>query len=299
MIPPLVSYSTFNRMGLTVRNLTALFKTTDDFELHIIDNNSGDNTWDYIQSLSDARIKSKTRFPVNEGPIYAVNFNLAKRKPQQYFIALESDVYIYTPDWISRFMQIFNTFPEVGLLGIPRAAPYPPYMPPVVAREANGVSYLQLRDGKLGVPLDFVPGHCQCLRPELINIIGYWCEESGYGDAELSVRVNNHTPYKAGFTTNIAIDMVQSLTCAACEGKGLCKLDKVNTTCFGIRNSRYKNEGFAEKFKWKHQAYFNELQQGKRTVYCASIHDPASMGSHIYNINWALENFSYYVVNAN
>lgn len=299
MIPPLVSYSTFNRMGLTIRSLTSLLKTTDDFELHIIDNNSGDDTWDFIQVLNDSRIKSKIRFPVNKGPIYAVNHNLAKRKPKQYFIALESDVYIYTPDWISRFMKVFGTFPEVGLLGVPRAAPYPSYMPPIIVRDADGTSYLQLKNGKLGEMLDFIPGHCQCLRPELIDIIGYWCEENGYGDAELSVRVNHYTPYRAGFTTDISIDMLQSLPCEACEGKSFCKLDKVNSTCFSIRDSRYKNESYAEKFKWKHFEYFNELQQGKRTVYCASIHDPVSISSHVYNKEWAQENFDYYATNTN
>ena len=62
MTPPLISYSTFHRMGLTVRNLNSLLRTTDDFELHIIDNNSQDDTWEYIQSLNDSRIKSRTRF---------------------------------------------------------------------------------------------------------------------------------------------------------------------------------------------------------------------------------------------
>jgi len=299
MIPPLVSYSVFNRLGLTVRSLTALFETTDDFELHIIDNNSSDDTWDYLQSLSDVRIKSKIRFPVNKGPIFAVNYNLTKRKPHQFFIALESDVRIYTPDWISRFIQIFETFPEVGLLGVPRSAPYPSYMPPVILRETGDVSYLQLKNGKLGAELDFIPGHCQCLRPELIDVIGYWCEENGYGDAELSIRVNNYTPYKAGFTTNITIDMLQYLPCSECEGKGWCKLDRENSTCFNIRNSRYKNESFAEKFRWKYLEYFNELAQGKRTVYCASIHEPISIESHIYNMNWAMENFNFYLTNTN
>lgn len=299
MTPPLVSYSTFNRMGLTVRSLQALLKTTDDFELHIIDNNSQDDTWEFIQSLSDSRIKSKTKFPVNAGPIYAVNHNLAKRRPDQYFIAFESDVCIYTPDWISRFMQVFQAFPEVGLLGVPRAAPYPPYMPPVIPREKDGVGYLQLKEGKVGAILDFIPGHCQCLRPELINTIGYWCEETGYGDAELSVRVNNYTPYKAGFITNIVIDMQQFLSCAECKGKALCKLDKSNTTCFDIRNKRYKNESFADTFRWKYIEYFNELQEGKRTVYCASIHDPESIRNHVYNMAWSQENFNFYVVNAN
>ena len=131
MTPPLISYSTFHRMGLTVRNLNSLLRTTDDFELHIVDNNSQDNTWDYIQSLSDSRIKSRTRFPINFGPIYPINLNLAKRRPDQYFIVLESDVYLYATDWISRFMRVFETFPEVGLLGVPRPIPMPGYEPEV------------------------------------------------------------------------------------------------------------------------------------------------------------------------
>ena len=67
MTPPMISYVTFNRMGLTVRNLTALLKTTDNFELHIVDSNSKDNTWDFIKQLNDPRIKSKVRLQANAG----------------------------------------------------------------------------------------------------------------------------------------------------------------------------------------------------------------------------------------
>lgn len=299
MTPPLVSYLTFNRMGLTARNIESVLKSTDDFELHIIDNNSKDDTWELIKSLDDPRIKSRIRFPVNVGPIYAVNFNLQKRRPDQYFIALDSDVYLHTPDWITRFTQVFEAFPDLGLLGVPRAYPYNNYMPPVISMENNGVSYLQLRDGKLGVPLDFVSGHCQCLRPGLIDIIGHWCEENGYGDAELSVRVCNYTPFKAGFTKNIMIDMVQSVSCEQCTCKHLCKLDRTVETCFAVRNSLYKNELFAETFKWKYLECFKELQQGKRAVYCASIHNKESIASHTYNMEWAQENFNFYLTNAN
>lgn len=299
MTPPLVSYSTFNRMGVTVRSLNALLRTTDDFELHIVDNNSKDDTWDFIQSLNDSRIKAKHRFPVNAGPIYAVNYNMAKRRPDQYFIVLESDVHLGTPDWITRFMQVFNTFPEVGMLGVPRAYPYPAYLPEVIPMERDGVSCLQLAGGNVGVVLDFVPGHCQCLRPELIRHIGYWCEECHYGDAELSIRVNHYTPYRAGFVTDINIDMLQYIPCEECVGKEWCKLDRVNDTCFSVRNARYKNESFAATFHWKYIEYFNELQQGKRTAYCASIHDPESIRNHVYNMGWAQENFNYYVVHAN
>lgn len=299
MTPPLISYSTFHRMGLTVRNLHSLLRTTDDFELHIIDNNSQDDTWEFIQSLNDSRIKSRIRFPLNFGPIYPINLNLTRRRPDQYFIVLESDVYLYAADWISRFMRVFETFPEVGLLGVPRPVPLPEFEPEVITRVKNGISYNELKYCGVGSIRDFVPGHCQCLRPELISTIGYWCEENCYGDAEISIRINKYTPYKAGLTTNIPIDLTQVIPCPACEGSNLCKLDKVTRTCFDIRNSKYKNVNFSTANRWKYFEYFNELDQGKRTVYCASIHDPASYLTHLYHMDWALENFNYYASNAN
>ena len=299
MTLPFVSYITFNRLGLTKRNLHALLKTTDDFELHLVDSNSQDNTWDYLQSLDDCRIKSRTRLPLNQGPIYAVNYNLAKRKPDQYFIALDSDVMVLTPDWITRFMQVFDKFPEVGMLGVPRVSPYPNYLPAVIPMEKDGILYLQLRDGKVGASLDFVPGHCQCLRPELIEILGYWSEENYFGDADISVRINNYTRYKAGFITNIAIGMEQFIPCDACDAQAWCKLDRAATTCFSLRNSKYKNEAFVDRNYWKYTEYFNELQQGKRTVYCASVHDPVSVLTHVYNAEWAQDNFNFYITYAN
>ncbi|KUO58946.1 MAG: glycosyl transferase [Gracilibacter sp. BRH_c7a] len=295
MTPPFISYSTFHRLGLTARNLNLLLKTTDDFELHIIDSNSQDGTWDYIQSLKDSRIKSRTRLPVNSGPIYAVNYNLARRQPDQYFIALESDVFLYFPDWISRIMKVFEAFPEVGLLGLARAFPYPSYYSEVIPQERNGVSYLQLKN----TSLDFIPGHCQCLRPELLNLIGYWCEENGYGDTELSQRIIKYTPFKAGYAIDTPINMVQTISCECCEGRKWCSLKKRDYTCFDLRDSKHKNESFVSTYEWKYLKYFEELSQGKRTVYCASIHDPKSYKDHFYHMDWALENFNFYVNNAN
>lgn len=299
MRPPMVSFVTFNRMGLNVRNLKALLRTTDDFELHIVDSNSRDDTWSYINQLNDKRIKSKIRFQKNSGPIYAVNHTLAKRRSDQYFISLDSDVYIYTEDWITRFMKVFDAFQEVGMLGVPRAKPYPDVLPLVIPKEKDGVRYMQLKNGDVGVPADFVPGHCQCFRPGLLDLIGYWSEECHYGDAEISTRINKYTPYKAGFITDIEIDMVQNIPCSECGVRSLCRTKNLNQTCFQIRNKRYRNINFAHLFKWKYYKFFEELEAGTRTVYCASIHDPASIKKHGYNLQMAMENFNFYVNNTN
>ncbi len=298
--PPLfINYVTLNRMGLTIRNLSRILESKEDFELHIIDSNSRDNSWDYIQSLTDSRIKSKTRFDLNQGPIYPLNLGLTKRKPDQYFMTIDSDVYIYTDNWISRFMEVFNAFPEVGVLGVMRDTPYPRYMPPIIPRVKGDVSYLELKNAAVGVDLDFVPGQLQCLRPELIQEIGYWSEENGYGDAELSPRVTHYTSYKVGFLTTVEIDMKQSIGCDECQGRDLCKLSRSINTCFTLSKKANMNESFVRRHGWKYLETFKELEEGKRTAYCASMLDPESMRNHVYNKEWANENFDYYIKNSN
>lgn len=294
MRPPFLSYVTWNRMGLVARNLSALLKTTDDFELHIIDSNSKDDTWEFIQSLKDSRIKTRTKFEINKGPIYASNYALSRRMPDQYFIVMDSDVYIYTKNWVSKFMEVFEAFPDVGLLGLPKAAPYTPYIPPIITRIKDGASYLELKNASIDDPLDFIPGHLQCLRPEIIELIGYWSEEGHYGDAEISSRIARYTPYTVGYITTIEIDQQQQVSCNECIVRDLCNLDKENNTCFSIRDKFYKNPLFAAKYLWKHVQTFEELKEGKRTAYCASIHDKDSMNRHLYYKNWAEENFDFY-----
>lgn len=290
----MISFATWNRLGLTVRNLTALLDTEEDFELHIIDSNSGDDTWDFVQDLKDDRIKSRIRFEKNRGPIYASNYSLTKRKPDQFFVVMDSDVHIYTRNWLSRFLEVFDKYPEVGLLGVPKAEPYPGYLPPVLFNIKDGVSYLELKNASLTEPLDFVPGHLQCLRPDLIDLLGYWSEEGHYGDAEISPRTLHFTPYKAGYVTTVEIDQIQEIPCESCPAKKWCKLDTKKETCFSIRDKYYRNPLFAMKYQWRHLQIFKEIKEGKRTAFCASIHDEDSMKNHLYYRDWAEENFDFY-----
>jgi len=298
-IPPFINFVTFNRLGLTVKNLSKILESKEDFEMHIIDCNSKDNSWDYIQSLTDSRIKSKTRFEKNYGPIYPLNYALTKRKPNQYFFTIDSDTYIKTENWIQRFMDVFEAFPEVGVLGLMRDNPYPRFMPPVIPKVKDDISYLELKNAKLGEIMDFIPGQLQCLRPELIEKIGYWSEECGYGDAELSPRVTHYTDFKVGFLTTIEIDMTQHVGCNECMGIAFCKLSKSIGSCYTISKKSNQNESFVKKFEWKYYEVFKELEEGKRTVYCASLHDPNSTENHLYHKDWAEENFNYYLQNSN
>ncbi|WP_331487689.1 glycosyltransferase family 2 protein [Anaerocolumna sp. AGMB13025] len=305
MIPPFLSYITFNRLGLTARSLKSILDTPEDFEMHIIDSNSKDETWDYIKSLKDSRIKSISRLDKNYGPVFALNLNLSKRKEDQYFFSVDSDVAIKTKNWLSLFMEVFETFPEVGLLGVQRTAPYFPIYPQVIPRTKNDVTYLELKNGYVDVLLDFIHGCCMGMRPEVIKEIGYWSEETCYGDAELSPRIVNYTNFKAGFMSDqnmiskIVIDMSQSITCAECTVKEFCKQDKVNQTCFNVHKTSNVNTPFVTKFKWKYLEFFKELDEGKRSPYCASASDQESMANHVYNKEWAMENLNYYKDNSN
>lgn len=215
MTPPLVSFITWNRLGLTNRNLKALLGTDEDFELYLADNGSRDGTWDYLCSLSDPRIKGRIRFDANRGPVYAANYHLSKRKKDQYFITVDSDVNIHSPDWIKKFMDVFREFPEVGLLGAVTKEYMDRYRQPMVVHRKGDACYFEIVKG-------FVEGCCQCLRPELIEMIGYWDEECCTGDMELSYRVLNHTPFKAGFHPSIEIDQLQYIPCSCCGAAEFC-----------------------------------------------------------------------------
>jgi glycosyltransferase involved in cell wall biosynthesis len=299
MIPPLISYVTFNRLGLTVRSLSSILESTDDFELSIIDNFSNDGTWEYIQDLSDNRIKSKARIQINAGQIYALNQNLARRRPEQYFITVDNDVCFKTRDWITRFMQVFETFPEVGLLGVKNIGPHLDELPPVSSRVKNGIFYLKLDRALPDPEQHYIPGFCMCLRPELLNIIGYWCEENCFGDIEISNRVNNYTDFTIGFVTNISVEMPQKIECGDCGYQNQCILDQIYETCFTDYMRYYKNDEFKKKFRWKFEETLKDLKSGKRPVYCASANDAVSLSNHVFNMEWAVENFKFYIKNAN
>lgn len=298
-MPPLVNYVTFNRLGLTARNLKSVLDTPEEFEMHIVDSNSMDDTWEYIQDLNDGRIKSKTRLPLNYGPIYPANLNLLKRKPEQYFFTIDSDVLVMTRNWVKCFLSVFKAFPEAGLLGVMKGKPYPRYLPKVLPKVRDRIGYLQLKNGFADAPNDFVPGCFQCLRPELIEEIGFWNEECCYGDAEISARVNNYTSFKAGFINTVKIDMTQSISCENCLAKKWCRLDKINNTCFKIRDKYHKNVQAAVLFKQKYLEVFKELKEGSRTAYSPSILAPESIKGRIFHKEWAEENFKYYIDNSN
>jgi len=287
MSGPLVCFVTWNRAGLVARNLTALLKTTDDFQLCIIDNNSTDGTWKFIEKLEDDRILCKKRMELNRGYVYSANYVLHKRAKEQYFISIDSDVCIHTNGWVKKFMTAMETFPEVGLLGtLPDVERYLDSRKlPYNKISVGEVSYYQQRT---------VWGGCICLRPELFESIGYFNEETGKADYDLWARINNFTDFKMGYISDIHIDSIQKIPCGDCLKKDDCDLYKTAITCFDIHNKGYKHKEFTEVMADKHNEFIRSVKSGKRPLYCASIHDEKSLINHYYNRQWAEEIWDFF-----
>jgi len=266
MVAPLLSYVTFNRLGLTEKSLSSILNTSDDFEMHIIDNNSTDGTWKYLQSLRDSRIKSKTKLPVNLGQVYALNHNLVKRREDQYFITVDNDVVIETSDWITRFMKVFNSFPQIGLLGVQSGSPSLEAFNFLTSKTKSNLFFWEINKTYSYSEKNFEPGCCLCIKPELINEIGYYSDENGFGNTELLFRVNHCTSFKAGIIKDIKISMPQLIDCNQCGYKDRCNLSKPTITCFKIYQKLYKTDVFIDEFGWKFDETMKDLLSGSRPV---------------------------------
>lgn len=289
MTPPMVCFVTWNRAGVTARNLTDLLNTTDDFELFIIDNNSQDDTWEYIQSLKDDRIKCKKRFDLNRGLVYAVNYALSKRKKDQYFIIVENDVCIKTKNWVTQFMKAMDTFTEVGIMSAVYWVVAGREKPEKIIKKGD-LTYYQDNIAYL---------HCSCWRPELFEYIGYFSEDILSYDLDIWTRVKRFTPFKFGYINTIQLDQQQNVSCGECLLKKQCSIQQKSKNCYDIYRSKHRHLEFAKFSEKKRAKFWDEMSSGKRSIYCASIHDPDSMHGHVYNKEWAEENFQFFIDNSN
>jgi len=273
-------------MGMNIQNLSLLLKTTDDFELHIIDNNSSDDSWEFIQQLKDPRIKEVKRFPFNKGGAYAFNYVLSQRKPGQAFINVEADVSIYTPNWISNCVQIIDTYPEVGAVGNVR---------PTFFKERS-IEYTEMTrdDVKFWRSL-FLLGCCVYYPAKTMDLLGYYNEMILVGDLEITARLAALGNW-FGYCLDNQI-RYRPPKCSTCDHKGLCKnpdpTDKKNPLhCFDVYNKSYKQRDVTSKMMHRFLNYSKDLT--KDTVYCASIHDTESQSKTFYNELLAKWNFNLF-----
>lgn len=296
MTVPIISFICFNKKGIAAKNIYQLLKSTDDFELHIIDNNSKDGTWEFINSLNDPRIKEKKLFDKNRGMPYSLNYVISQRKKDQFLITMDSDVFIESTDWISKYLDIFNEFPELGILGAEPSEWYDIIIPNnIVSIETiskNSLSYYKSTG---------VTSCLMCIRPEVFNILGYFNEEASSSDIDICKRLTTYTPYHIGILPSIKISQPQSITCSTCPLNNFCKLRKDLATpeCLSIYASRYKHVEFTPIMYSNLNLFYQDISSGKRTPYCASVHDPDSLKNHYYDKKMADASCQFFIDNAN
>lgn len=287
MVKPMVCFVTWNRLGLTIRNLTCLLESEGEFDLYIIDNNSYDGTWDYLQTVKDPRIKLKEKLEKNRGVVYAINYVLAKRKENQYFIFIENDVCIEDPMWLQKFMDVMEAFPNLGFVGGAREGLFEEkgVKPEIIYNLDRSQSYYSYPS---------ILGCFNCYRPEIFQQLGYWNEETYGADRDMSYRTKNFTSFDTGYITTIKMNQTQKIHCDFCPRKEICPL-LPRKTCFGVYKERNMHPSFKIIAHEKQCLYMQEINEGLRTPYCASIHDSKSMINHTYNWKWAEENFDFFL----
>ncbi|MDB4330362.1 glycosyltransferase family 2 protein [bacterium] len=277
----LIGFVCWNRLGLTAKNLEALLKTEEDFDLYIIDNNSKDDTWEYLKNIKDSRIKEIKKLDNNRGLIYAMNYVLSKRKKGQDFMNIDQDVEIVTKDWISNNKAMVREFPEIGILGNVRPTYFQEY-PKVKNKiiERNNLKFIRT---------DFIMG-CNMFFPgSIMDKIGY-CNETGYGDSELNHRIKKLDKW-VGYCADNIILSTQRIDCSNCLAKNVCR-DSDNEICFSLYSDAYSHTN-TELAQIKHENR-KKWKFTKDNIYCGSIHDKESQTKGYYNETDANRIFNWF-----
>ncbi len=112
-----ISIALYNKVELSKKCIESLLKTAGSlsFELLLFNNNSNDQTKDFIENL-DFPHKVITHNPANLGFGYAHNENL-KKAQGEYFLALNNDLFITEEDFLAKIKEGFTSNKNLALLG--------------------------------------------------------------------------------------------------------------------------------------------------------------------------------------
>lgn len=91
---------------------SVLAQTFEDFELIIWDDNSTDESWQIIESYTDARIRAY-RNPVNMGPVHGVNKTIFEVASGEFFAMHHSDD-VWVVDKLAKQLACFDQHPSVA-----------------------------------------------------------------------------------------------------------------------------------------------------------------------------------------
>lgn len=177
---------TFNRIEYTKLCLNSIWETTRDdktpFMITVIDNNSTDNTQDYLKEIhAEGKIDTLILLKENIGISRGQNIGWKMFEDTEYYIKIDNDVTFNKNGWLDDLINTFEKSPSLGALGYQCADDGVAY--PIV--EENGVIY-RVKNGNIGGALYCVPKHIK-------DEIGFWNadiqKKYGEDDCEYSWRL--------------------------------------------------------------------------------------------------------------
>lgn len=203
--PPLITFLTYERLGNTAVALPSLLRTEDDFELYLMDNDSTDDTWEFLMDTRDPRIKVRKRFEHNMGVGHALNWALSHRTHDQDFINFEYDFRIHNKHFIQDFRNVLNEFP--GLRAV-SATTFPSQLQLIDERRSKDPSRFEERNG-IRVYFDSIMGFCAFFPADTMNILMYYDEVNCLLDMDLQARIEvlGNSIDKNLFATAYAMDI--------------------------------------------------------------------------------------------
>lgn len=277
MRPPLITYVTFNRMGAVVRGLQSILRVQEDFELYIIDNNSKDLTWDYLNTLTDSRIKCKKQMEKNYGIINAINWALTHRHIDQDFINIESDVYNCSDQFVAPFREVSMAF-KAGMVH-------------ACISYYHEVQYekmleAQTQNQKLGLFPGHVLGAFFYIPASVMKQIGYYCEASYLADTDLNARIAS-LGFQRGYTPHVQCAIIHSpirvgisgYNCKECHlYQDVCKGDKQTCNKYypGALGLAKGDQGLHVQFSKfnteKRKSIVSDRVEGRQPIWCGTYH---------------------------
>lgn len=171
--------TTYNRIECTraaIISIRAL--TRGPYLLTVVDNASQDGTREFLRREQAAgRIDRLFLLERNMGVACACNTGLAA-VDAPFFVKFDNDVTVLKPDWLERLVKVAGRNPVLGSLAFD-----------VYGHDLPATT---LPGGDTVHPAEFCGGSCMVLRRDVLDALGFFCEDYGlYGeeDADLGSRI--------------------------------------------------------------------------------------------------------------
>ncbi len=179
--PVHICMTTFNRIDFTKLTLDSLVESRKvgyPFILTVVDNNSKDETAEYLKNKwKEGIIQNLVLLEENLGVAKAANLGW-QLEDDTYYIKFDNDITFKNPNWLQPMVEIVDNVPQIGILAYKfeqQSFPLKTFGNYTVQQKVNGA----------------IGGACVLIPKRTHDTLGYWREDyQKYGeeDADFSFR---------------------------------------------------------------------------------------------------------------